>query len=382
MSVFRSARPEEIETLVALSDRTFRKPGQTSMGAAYSMLFAETNADNLLVAEEDGNLVTLVGLLPAKLSVAGCTISAVSMGSVCTDADYRGQNFADTLVKQSIAKCSEEGVHLLLVSGSRSLYLRNDCLEVGAIKRFSIRCAEQLEGLNVPSHDHAVIRPFEAERDLSPMLKLMQSEQVYYHRTAEELKQLINNAAVISNDKGEQSVLISCDENGEPIGYLVFGILKKEEGAVIEVVEFAGSDEAVIGLLGEVWASHSPQRIHITVTNDRPALAEKLAAIGSSFKEIPIQGTIRMINFSGLWNSLQSYMERQLGKDKWSELSLTETGNAYRIHFREESFTVDHRGATRLVFNGPQLAVNGPLKAALSELFPLPFVYTKNLNYV
>jgi predicted N-acetyltransferase YhbS len=380
MSVSRSARPDEIDSLVALSDLTFRKPGQSSMGTAYAMLFSEDNAENLLIMEEDGTPVTLVGLLPVSLSIAGCTIPAVSMGSVCTATAYRGKNFADTLVKQSITKCMDDGAHLLLVSGSRSLYLRNDCLEVGAIKRFTIRSAEELEGLPVPVE--AIVRICDEQSDLSAMLRLMESEQVYYQRTEAELEQLIRSAAIISNDNGEQSVLLNYSGSGEAIGYIVLGLLEKGGIRTVEIVEFAGSDEAVAGLLREVWFRYNPDQLHISVTNDRFTFSEKLVSRGCSFKEIPIPGTIRMINFTGLWNSLYPYMEQQIGRDRLSELKLVETNNGWRIVCRGETFTVDHIGATNLVFNGPQLVENGELKKILSEMFPLPFVYTKNLNFV
>jgi hypothetical protein len=302
------------------------------------------------------------------------------MGSVCTDTAYRGQNFADTLVKQSIAKCLEEGVHLLLISGNRGLYLRNDCLEVGAVKQFTIRSAQELARLEMP--DQTDIRFYEDNRDLSGMLQLMKSEQVYYQRNEAELEQLICSAAIISNVSGEQSILLSYSENGEAAGYVVFGLLNESNIRIVEVVEFAGSDEAVTGLLKVIWDQYTPELLHISITNDRSALSEKLASTGCSFKTTPIPGTIRIIHFTGLWNSLHPYMEKQIGTDKLSELKLLETVNGYRVKYKDETFTIDHRGATYLVFNGPQLAVNGELKAVLSKLFPLPFVYTKNLNYV
>ncbi|SDN71852.1 hypothetical protein SAMN04487897_104186 [Paenibacillus sp. yr247] len=59
------------------------------MGTAYAALFAKENADHLLVMEEAGNLATLVGLLHSDLSIEGCSIRVVSMGSVCTDPTYR-----------------------------------------------------------------------------------------------------------------------------------------------------------------------------------------------------------------------------------------------------------------------------------------------------
>ncbi|NOU97290.1 GNAT family N-acetyltransferase [Paenibacillus sp. LMG 31456] len=381
MTVSRSAKPDEIERLVALADRTFRKPGQTSMGAAYSMLFSKDNAHNLLIIEEDGIPATLVGLLKSELSIAGCTIPVVSMGAVCTDTAYRGRNFADRLVKRSIDKCAEDGAQLLLISGTRGLYQRNDCLEVGGVRRFTIRSNEDLEGLE---RAEAVIRPYDEvqDQDRPAIIKLMEAEKAYYKRTEAELDQLIRSAAVASNESAEQHVGLSFTNNGEAIGYIVYVLLIKEGFLTAEILEYAGNDEAVIGLLHEIIDRLSPQQLHIPVMGDRAALSEKLASTGCAFSESMIPGTIRMINFPGLWSSLQPYMMRQLGADRLSELSLVETSNGYKISYKDESLTIGHRGATALLFNGSSLTEQSELKAVLAQLFPLPFPYTENLNFV
>ncbi|MFD0681517.1 MULTISPECIES: GNAT family N-acetyltransferase [unclassified Paenibacillus] len=380
MSVSRSAKPDEIEVLVALADRTFRKPGQTSMGEAYSMLFSKENANNLLIIEEDGVPATLVGLLKSELSIVSCTIPVVSMGAVCTDTAYRGRNFADMLVKRSINKCTEEGAQLLLISGTRGLYLRNDCLEVGAVKRFTVHSIEELAELN--RTNEAVIRPYDEKCDQPAIIRLMEAEKAYYKRTEAELNQLIRSAAVASNESAEQHVWMSFTNSGDAIGYMAYFLLEKDGGLTADVLEYGGSDEAVIGLLHEIIDRLSPKWLHIPVMGERAALSEKLASAGCAFTESTIPGTIRMINFPGLWNSLQPYMLRQLGAERLAELSLAVTSNGYKISYKGESLTIGHRGATTLLFNGPAMTEQGELKEVLALLFPLPFPYTENLNFV
>jgi predicted N-acetyltransferase YhbS len=350
------------------------------MGTAYAKLFAKENAENLLIVEEDGRPVTLVGLLPARLSIAGCTIPVVSMGAVCTDPAYRGRNYADILVKQSIAKCAENGAHLLLISGTRGLYQRNGSFEAGEVKRFTIESTDELQRLQLLAKSD--VRSYDETRDIPAILSLMETEKAYFKRTAADLDLLIRSAAVLSNSKAEQHVWLSFTGNGEASGYIVFGLSIQDGISTAEVVEYAGCDEAVSGLLTCIFDRCNPQQLHIPVMAVRASLSERLASAGFMFTEITIPGTVRMINFTGLWESLQPYMERQLGTDKLSRLSLVETNNGYRIRYKSEAVTVANRGAAALVFNGPSLMEYGELKEVLSRLFPLPFPYTQNLNFV
>ncbi|WP_165972187.1 GNAT family N-acetyltransferase [Paenibacillus piri] len=381
MAIVKSAKPENIGQLVALADRIFRKPGQTSMGTAYAQLFANENADRLLMVEEDGQPVSLVGLLPARLSVAGCTIPVVSMGSVCTDMAYRGRNYADLLVKRSIARCAEEGAQLLLISGTRGLYLRNDGMEVGGLKRFAIRSAGELPS-SAETEAYAM-RPYDGAGDRAAMLRLMESDGAYYMRTDAELEQLIRSAAFLSNYPAEQHIWLSFTADGEAAAYAVFGSVKKKDGeSVVEIVEYAGGDEAVIGLLGHIAGMFGFQPLSFPVMAARASLAEALVTAGCSFTEETIPGTIRMIDFQGLWKTLRPYMEQQLGEAALSELSLTEVGGGCRIAYKGETLTVGNRGATALLFNGPSIVGQGELKQVLSRMFPLPFPFTESLNFV
>ncbi|NRF94516.1 GNAT family N-acetyltransferase [Paenibacillus frigoriresistens] len=377
----RAARIDEIDILVDLADRTFREPGQTSMGIAYATLFAKENADHLLVMEEEGVLATLVGLLQTDLSIEGCAIRVVSMGSVCTEPAFRGRQYADTLFKMSLEKCVEDSTHLMLVSGNRSLYLRNDCVEVGAVNSFTISASEQWPGLKLDG-SNLTVRPYDEAQDIPFLIALVKSEAAYYKRTEEEFALLIRSAAVSSNESAEQHVWIAFEPDGEAAGYIVYGLMEKNGVSSAKVIEYAGSDRAVIHLLQQIYDRFEVKHVEVPVMGDRPALSEILASAGCSFIETHIPGTIRMINFPGLWGALQPYMVERIGEAALSELRVIQTSNGYRIQYRGQTHTVDNRGATRLVFNGPQMTAPSELKDILSKLFPLNWVYTCNLNFV
>jgi predicted GNAT family N-acyltransferase len=385
---YRTVKADEVAALVSLADRIFRKPGQTSMGTAYSRLLSEDNIDHLLIAEDEqsGSPVSLVATLPGAVEIEGCTLSIASMGSVCTDPEHRGNNYAGTLVQMAIRQCEAEGTHLLLVSGGRGLYRRNQCVEVGMVRTLRLlpRHLEKALAAVAPSADIAVERYDEA-RDLAGMLKVLQAERAYYHRTEAQFRQLIANGAYLSNYPLPQHIAVA-REDGELTAYAVFGLAGDGNGdeRTAKVVEFAGHDRAIVKLLEQLSAMHGVNRVSISVGSDKPLLAELFAAAGGELQTGTIPGTVRVVDFAGLWKALRPYMEARIGSELLAQLDVTapEEGGGCRIALGGETCTLDAAGATRLVFDGPPIAGDGKLKQALGRMFPIPFVYTNNLNFI
>jgi predicted N-acetyltransferase YhbS len=380
VAIFRKAKAEEIDALVDLTDRIFRKPGQSSMGSAYSFLFSKENADHLLIAVEDNRPVSLVAMLPGNIEVAGSTLSVASMGAVCTDPAFRGRNYAGTLVEMAIRQCEEEGIHLLLVSGNRSLYRRNDCLEVGTVRTFLL-LPENVEAATRDESPDGIAIPYEETRDLEEMLELMVAETTYYHRTKEQFKQLISNAAILSNYSKRQEIVVARADN-KVKAYAVFGLSDHEDDRTAEVIEFAGEDQAVLQLFRNLYSMYGVERLQVSIGTDRPSLAEWLASAGGEFRTEPIPGTLRTVHLTGLWDALRPYMEARIGRETLERLTLSRLANGYRIALSGETYTVDRAGAVRLIFDGPPMADESDLKMVLSRIFPIPFVFTKNLNFV
>ncbi|CAG7644600.1 GNAT family N-acetyltransferase [Paenibacillus allorhizosphaerae] len=382
MVQFRTARPEDIPAMVALSDRVFRKPHQTSMGQAYSLLFSNENAGNMLIAEEDGKIVTVVGLLPSEISIAGCTLRVLSMGSVCTDADYRGKDYAGTLVRMSIEKCEREGVHLLLVSGNRTLYRRNGCYEAGLIRHFTPTAEQARHAAENNNSSQAETVEYDEARDLESMLRLVHNEPVHYVRTKAQFARLIHGAAVFSNSAMNQHIALR-RSNGEALAYVVYGLPGYDATRTPAVIEYAGSDQAVLELLRDVMERHQLEKLRVPVGGDKAAFGEALAAAGASVRCEPIPGTIRLTDLASVWRSLAPYIHERLGSETAGKLDCTRTADGqYRIAYGEETLALDARGALTLLFSGAPWAAGDALGPLLASLFPLPFVYTNNLNYV
>lgn len=377
MSLLRKAKPDEIPQLVALSDSIFRGPHNTnSMGAGFPLMFAPDNADHLHVAEEDGKPVSLVGLYTSSISIGSSRIQAASMGSVCTDPDYRGKNFAGQLVTNAFRQLNDEEVGLLFISGDRTLYTRNDATHVSRVHAFSIPSDRLPEGgeksLTVSNYEQG---------DLPGIHAVQQQESVYFERTEAEFAALIEAAAHLSCYPAMQHLLVG-KMGDQATAYIVFGTWESEGVNYGTVIEFAGPDEQIITLMGEAAKRHSLPSLSITVPNYRRSLADRLASQGYVFQTQPILGTVRLINVPALWSQLQPYFAERLGAETAKRLICEKIENGYRVSDGHESLILDLRGVTHLILNGTTPADNSELKQALSRVFPLPFPNPNNLNYI
>jgi len=377
MSLLRKAKPEEIPQLVALSDSIFRGPHNTnSMGAGFPLMFAPDNADHLHVAEEDGKPVSLVGLYTSSIRIGASRIQAASMGSVCTDPDYRGKNFAGQLVTNSFEQLNEEQVGLLFISGDRTLYTRNDAIHVSRVHAFSIPSDRPPEGgeasLEVSKYEPG---------DLPGIHAVQRQESVYFERTEAEFAALIDAAAHLSCYPANQHLLVG-KIGSRAASYIVYGTWTSEGINYGTVIEIAGPDEHIITLMGEAAKRHGLPSLSIALPNYRKSLTDRLASQGYVFHTQPILGTVRLINVPALWSQLQPYFAERLGAEAAKRLSCEKVENGYRVSSGDESLYLDLRGMTHLILNGTTPADNSELKQALSRVFPLPFPNPNNLNYI
>jgi len=119
--------PELRGSLVDLLDEVFR-PG---MEAAFPHLLAERNLENCRVTVADGKVVSHIGYIVSDATILGATLRVACLGAVGTLEAYRGRGYATAEFTDCLRRMESQGVHLLMVSGGRSLYLRNHCMRLG-----------------------------------------------------------------------------------------------------------------------------------------------------------------------------------------------------------------------------------------------------------
>ena len=143
----RAARKEELQDLIDLINYVFRVSAskEPDMHICFPLFISENNLDNLLVYADrkTGKPISHLGLWINDFSYFGESMKIGYIGSVCTHPDYRGQGLASKLLDVAFQQLEQNGVDLLLVSGSRSLYVRAGCRVVGVVNWYTIPKKEQ-----------------------------------------------------------------------------------------------------------------------------------------------------------------------------------------------------------------------------------------------
>ncbi|MGM0884324.1 MAG: GNAT family N-acetyltransferase [Bacillota bacterium] len=381
MGIVRRARAEELGEIIALTERIFRKAWHPPRITASSPLFWPDNIDNLMMVEDAGRPVSFTGLKPWVLNITGNRIPSASLGLVCTDTAHRSKGYASDLVQEAIRQLEAEGTALLFISGDRDLYTRHGAVAVGQVTRVFIRIRDLLSAVPFGNNDDNLdFVPWQTS-DLEAMLNLLEGENVFFERTKESFAELIRAQNIFRWYPAEQHIWVR-KRFGIVDAYVVFGTWKTEEDVQGEVVEFAGSDEAVVSLLKSCASRLSVDGFTMCISNYRHTLANMLAAIGDSFQGETNYGTVRIIDFLILWKCLMPYFKERLGEEYSAMLQCDKVSNGYRISLGKDELIFDHIIAAKLVFNGPQQLEQGPIKEALSKLFPLSMVNPYNLNYI
>jgi predicted N-acetyltransferase YhbS len=373
----RQARPQELGELIALSDRTFRpEAGSTPMGTTFSHVLNESNIANVLVAVDGERIVSLIALYPVEMVLSGCRVPTFFMGSVCTDPAYRGQHLASRLLALAQQRIAEQSGAILFVSGEFNIYRRIDCMIVGELQEFVL--ANSAYGAAKAVSAVSEVGLWDGQ-DISGLGAAEEQEIVYFRRSEGELSTLIDNGSFLSVMGEEQHILVD-KQNGVIQGYAVFGLSK--DGTAGRIIELAGPDDAVERIIAFAFERFSVAEIRVTVPNYRYTLQAALTAAGHAFQSLDLPGTIKITDVPLLWNNLRPYLKERLGESGFVGLTFDRAANGFRIEAGGETWILDQRGMTRLVFNGPQHAASGPLKSLLSKVFPLPFGSPYNLNYV
>lgn len=374
--LIRSTRSGEMGEVVRIVNSVFRPDGRgIPMDVAFAHFLCEENADQIYVLESGGEIVSVLGTLRSRIAIEGCEVPVVSVGSVCTLPAHRGKGYSTRILEWLDPRLRSEGTALMLVSGTRGLYRRQNCLEAG--ESYELVASD---GFAVESEGPGTFAEHDESR-LPELLEIYDREAVRFTRSEHGFRSLLRNQSYLSYLQARPAVFAH-EVHDSIDAYVIFGIRSRTGGDVGEVIELAGDDGTLVRLVGSLKKSLELPKVVVHVPSYRRSLADLLVANGCALRTMPIPGTVKVIDFGLLWEWLEPYCAARF-EDEPDRVGLERVGGEMvRLSLGEETLFLDRRGATHLVFNGPQLVRPSPLKTALSRAFPLPFVYTYNLNYI
>jgi GNAT superfamily N-acetyltransferase len=367
----RATSKEEFKEVINLINDVFRISGnhKPTMKEEFPLLLNEDNSDNMRIILDEGRPVSAVNYLREDIFIEGSKIKAASIGAVCTAAEYRGNGYSSLILDDVERKMKEEHVDIVLISGTRSLYTRRNCI---MLQNF-YKC------MSYPKQDETIEILEYDEKYLKNMMELYNRQSTRYYRSFDDFNALIMSATIPWGDFSYKKYVIV--KNGEFVGYIVLRIIdgNSKYGQVIESLGDKNMINAALKSLAfELGVESIQSYIHVN---------EKHADSFDSKKLDYLEGTLKIINFVSLMENLRSYFLQYVPNSIGENIVFIEDEGRYIIKLKDEILEIDNlEKITKLVFEGKKDGITGiddvqSIEMFIDRVFPIPFVWTANLNY-
>lgn len=316
----RLMRANELREAADLADAVFRDAEQSSMADAFPFIFAPGISHSYGAFTDGGRLVSFMGLVPFTLRMGPARLRVFSMGSVCTDPEFRGRQLASRLLERCKAHAAAAGASLLFVSGDRSLYTRNECYPFGHVKRYTLDPAAADSIIRQTETENAfTVRPFESA-DLFAAVDIAAARLAAFEHSVSDWPLLQEASAYASCLKLEQRTLLACDADGQSAGWVTVAVPgARPSKHSPRLIDSAGSAEAVCRLAAEAVARYGLERLEWHVPWHEERLHARLAEAGAQGVAEPNGGTVHIVSVRRLaeqagpyWSSVSAYRLRPL----------------------------------------------------------------------
>lgn len=373
----------DMKEAILLVDQTFRNDDRPSLALSSPKVFSGS-LGQAIGGYEGGRLVSFAGLVPSIIRVGEARLQVFSYGAVCTHPDFRGRGYASLLLDYAKRHVDKAGASILLVSGTRSLYTDAGCHPFGAFRRHTVS-ADRTEAL-APRLSPGVQCRLADAADWFRLQELSASRSVHYEQSVWDLADLHAAAAVTSMQRMEQTTLIA-ERDGKAVAFCVLALLRDgtDYGARNSyVLEWAGRAEDVCAIVLHALANGLADRLDITVGWQEEEMERLLAGAGTSADECN-SGTVHIVNPAALLEQLRPYWDRAADiEGDVPQVRVGEDGTCIIAIGSCERVALNSAQLTALLFDKePEgLAPDREWLDAAAPFLPIPFPYTKGLNYV
>lgn len=369
MAEVRACKAEEFKEAVALINEVFRisRGHEPTMEHEFPLLLSKDNLDNMRIIREDGGIVSIVNFLKSDIYIEGTPISAASIGAVCTDSEYRGRGYSSVILDDVEKKMVRDGVEVALVSGTRSLYKRRGFEEADSFIRYRIKPKDTELDFEVAEYK---------DEYLDDVVRLYSQNATRYKRTYEDFGKLIKSRPFPWGKLDYKLYVLKKSEAA--VGYIVIQILDETKGTVIESF---GDSESVFRAVEKISSGLKLQEtVHDVHVRDD---ANKNYGRAHE-KNISNRGSIKIMNYEKLMDSLMPYFGQYIEEETLKDLKFEQRDDIYTIKLKDQSIEVAGVEAiTQLVFGKVELEFHEAceIEGLAKKVFPIPFVFTENLNY-
>ena len=360
----RPVEPNETEDLAELIGTIFSLGDHYSRAHMVSQLKRPLARREALVVCEDGRPVSHIRTAYSTVSIYGCEFKVASIGCVGTVEAYRGRGYAGAILEMSLRRMEKKGAKVLIVSGSRGLYRRAQCVPAGRTLTARVRpgdLGESPSGISVRR-----VGP----EDWPLLAPLQQAESV---RFARRLDFLSKRPFWWDCDFPEVWLV---ERGGDPVAYVGMTRDWRQDVATRRrhVWEYAGARAGLLAGLPAIFRESGVEEIQLNVLGHDGEMVYLLRRMGVALREGTLGGTHRLIDLPGLMRKLRPYLRERLERRDLGRLSFDQEGDGCVFAYGEERLECGLGEATALVLGGPAAPkVAGDLGRVLARVFPVPF---------
>lgn len=200
-----------------------------------------TDFRNIFVMKEKGEIISLVRIFPLATLQNGIKINFAGIGGVSTAYRCRGKGYMTELLNLSFAEMKRQKFPLSVLGGDRHRYGNFGYENGGGIADVVI---------SAKSLHKACIKPVSAQRyegrdkkNLAEMMKVYNSRAYRTERNADEFDEACRRIGTALYYAGK----------GSGFGYLAVNATEtREQGGIKKVLEFAGNNETILGILAHL----------------------------------------------------------------------------------------------------------------------------------
>lgn len=369
----------ELDEAARLSDSIFRDHEQVSMQQAFPGVFSESLGQSF-GAFDNGKMVAFMGLVPTIIRIGAASLQVYSLGSVCTDENYRGKGIASDLLDAVMKQIEEAGASLLLVSGARSLYTRAGCRTYGQVEYFEWdrTRGDSFQTALLPSS--TVLREWKST-DWFQLHALAASREVRFDQNLSELAQLIHSQAFSSCVKLKHKVVVA-EKDGQIQAFAVVAVpASSAPKRPPLLIEWAGEAACIPALLNFAADTYALDKLLIPVPWHEQELSHAMQGLPVEQKKAT--GTVFIASPQRLLEQLAPYLQAK-DASAFASLSMTSKGeDSIEVTYMGKSYELTVTEFISLLFDPGHPELDQPeLAEGLKALFPLPLPYDAGLNYV
>ena len=351
---------------IVLSKTTFKE----NMDHQFPLLFGEDNWHHMFLATHNDQVISMVNYYPSQVLIHNITLNVASIGSVATDKKYQGKGIASKLLQNAKQQMLEEDTDVIIISGEGPLYHRFGATLCGLSYGYPI-----FRSLFNKKSDLEWIEADWSRK--AEWLEIYRNEAVRYERSEEEFLSLWKGQTYPDTFQHYDSLFLV--ENSKLVAYIILIVHNNKRSILVK--EFGGSRAKIRKALPSLMKRYKGKYLAIVATPH-----DELNQVNRHHFKLKTHqhASFMILNPDKFFQKIQPWILENLPNQ--TPFSIQSKGEGYLISLENEiEYITDSHVLHQLVFGPNQKIIqrmkSRKIKNQMKKVFPIPFVWTNNLNY-